>query len=667
MPQSTPQIDTEDLESLRSDDSISTVNSEAHEHQQRPRSLHHIQSRVEGHEQIQPLASRVSTLRDKSLMVPRKKRRGLLSQFSLIPEYKDPRDYPSILKKFIVLLIAYASMMGPMGTSIVFPAIGLITSDYNTSTIMVNVSVGIYLISLGVFPLWWSSISELKGRRTVYLVSFTLLFAFCIGTAVSPNIQAFIILRVLCGASSASVQSVGAGTIADLYAPEERGKNLGYFYLGALTAPLLSPIIGSLLVNHWSWRSTQWFMVILAGANVILIVLFLPETLRLQENKSAIAAILAERRNANKQSDGEDTDGKGQEEKPESLARIENDENSDEEDSRIERMMTYTSEVPNYIVENYLDPGAPQISKIQSHDPKLEQRVRENDLKKLKTNLENEIERIETRKSGKSNTNHNQQSNKKGKEEEKEEEEKEKDKQSWKKTLYIYLIRPLKSLHFLRYPAVSLAISFSAISFAALYFVNITIEYRYSRPPYNFKPLYIGLLYIPNSVTYIFASIYGGRWVDNLLKSYKEKHGILAPEARISWNVVTAVICFPISLLIFGWCLDKKEHWVTPLVGTALFGFASMMTIGATVSYLVDSLPGRGATGVALNNLIRQIFAATAVFVTEPMLEGMGTGWAFTMLAFVVLGGSSVLIVLKRKGDYWRENYDLQKLYDLIE
>ena len=389
MPQSTPQIGTEDLESLRSDDSISTVNSESHEHQQRPRSLHHIQSRVEGHEQIQPLASRVSTLRDKSLMVPRKKRRGLLSQFSLIPEYKDPRDYPSILKKFIVLLIAYASMMGPMGTSIVFPAIGLITSDYNTSTIMVNVSVGIYLISLGVFPLWWSSISELKGRRTVYLVSFTLLFAFCIGTAVSPNIQAFIILRVLCGASSASVQSVGAGTIADLYAPEERGKNLGYFYLGALTAPLLSPIIGSLLVNHWSWRSTQWFMVILAGANVILIVLFLPETLRLQENKSAIAAILAERRNANKQSDGEDTDGKGQEEKPESLARIENDENSDEEDSRIERMMTYTSEVPNYIVENYLDPGAPQISKIQSHDPKLEQRVRENDLKKLKTNLEN--------------------------------------------------------------------------------------------------------------------------------------------------------------------------------------------------------------------------------------------------------------------------------------
>lgn len=72
-----------------------------------------------------------------------------------------------------------------------------------------------------------------------------------------------------------------------------------------------------------------------------------------------------------------------------------------------------------------------------------------------------------------------------------------------------------------------------------------------------------------------------------------------------------------------------------------------MMTIGATLSYLVDSLPGKGATGVALNNLIRQILAATAVFVTTPMLNGMGTGWAFTMLAFIVLGASSVLIILK--------------------
>ena len=35
-------------------------------------------------------------------------------------------------------------------------------------------------------------------------------------------------------AQSASVQAVGAGTIADLWAPFERGRAMGYFYLGKL-------------------------------------------------------------------------------------------------------------------------------------------------------------------------------------------------------------------------------------------------------------------------------------------------------------------------------------------------------------------------------------------------------------------------------------------------
>ncbi|QLL32146.1 hypothetical protein HG536_0C03140 [Torulaspora globosa] len=600
-------------------------------------------------------------LKDERYVVPKKERRGLLARFTLIPEFKDPREYQASIKKLIVFIIAFSSVMGPMATSIVFPAINPIVKSLDTTTFMVNVSVGVYSLSLGIFPIWWSSLSELHGRRSVYVISFVMLFAFCIGTSLSPNIESFIVLRVLCGAASASVQSVGAGTVSDLFEPEERGRNLGIYYMGALMAPLVSPIIASGLLTRWSWRSTQWFMVILSGVNVLLLVFLLPETLRTQDSKAAIAAILLERRkenlnrspcdlkNADMQSNKGDVHG------PADLQNITG--NGEDEGGEIKRVLTAASSTYKYRPppDNNIDVGAPQISRIQSLDPRWESKIREYDLDRARTNLQNELARIETEKSrgaGKQGDESMQ-------------------KQSTEKGLlsfcYVYFIKPMKSVYFLKYPPVLLAIIFSAISFAILYFVNMTIEYDYSRPPYNFKPLFVGLLYIPNSVTYIIASIYGGRWVDTLLKNYKAKYGILAPEARISWNLVTAVAVFPVSLLIFGWCLDKKCHWVAPLVGTALFGFASMMTIGATVSYLVDSLPGRGATGVALNNLIRQILAAVAVFVTEPMLKGMGTGWAFTMLAFIIIGSSTFLLVLKRYGDYWRQNYDLQKLYDQVE
>ncbi|KOH00367.1 Qdr3p [Saccharomyces eubayanus] len=626
--------------------------------------------------------NQLNRLKNKDYVVPRNERRGLLPQLAIIPEFKDARDYPPMMKKMIVFLIAFSSMMGPMGTSIIFPAINAITTEYKTPVIMVNVSIGVYLLSLGVFPLWWSSLSELEGRRTTYITSFALLFAFSIGSALAPDINSFIALRMLCGAASASVQSVGAGTVADLYISEDRGKNLSYYYLGPLLAPLLSPIIGSLLVNRWPWRSTQWFMVILSGCNVILLTVLLPETLRKQDSKSAIAQILAERRvqiDRNKYGEGQENYQPEEEdeleqtenriaslstEKHNYVREVDGQDSLDLESpgshvaydgpSRENQLQRIYTEASRSMYEYQLDDSGidattAQVTRIRSTDPKLARSIRENSLRKLQTNLEEQVKQVLS-KNGSEIAPREISAVRK----------------CWD-TFFVYFIKPLKSLYFLQYPPVALAITFSAISFSTVYFVNMTVEYKYSRPPYNFKPLYIGLLYIPNSITYLFASIYGGRWVDMLLKRYKEKYGILAPEARISWNVVTSVISFPIALLIFGWCLDKKCHWVTPLIGTALFGYAAMMTIGATLSYLVDSLPGKGATGVALNNLIRQILAATAVFVTTPMINGMGTGWAFTMLAFIVLGASSVLVILKKHGDYWRENYDLQRLYDKVD
>ena len=90
------------------------------------------------------------------------------------------------------------------------------------------------------------------------------------------------------------------------------------------------------------------------------------------------------------------------------------------------------------------------------------------------------------------------------------------------------------------------------------------------------------------------------------------------------------------GLFDFGWTIKYREFWVIPLIGTALFGFASMLVIGATVTYLVDSLPGKGATGVALNNLIRQILAAIATFIVEPLLRAIEQVFYLVLLLDII-------------------------------
>ncbi|KAL2009874.1 hypothetical protein VTN00DRAFT_5681 [Thermoascus crustaceus] len=218
-----------------------------------------------------------------SSVVPRSKRRGLFGQFTLLAEVENPKTYPRKTKWFITFVVAVAAAAAPLGSSIFFPSLSQVSRDLNTTPTITNLSIALYMLSMSIFPLWWSSFSEALGRRTIYLISFSLFVVFNVLSAVSSSIAMLIVMRMLSGGASASVQAVGAGTIADLWEARERGRAMGIFYLGPLCGPLFAPIIGGALAQKWGWRSTQWFLVIYGGVVVLFILLALPETLAVRK------------------------------------------------------------------------------------------------------------------------------------------------------------------------------------------------------------------------------------------------------------------------------------------------------------------------------------------------------------------------------------------------
>ncbi|KAL2814699.1 MFS multidrug resistance transporter [Aspergillus cavernicola] len=212
-------------------------------------------------------------------VVPRLKRRGLLGQITLLEEIENPKSYPRKKKWFVTFIVAVAGSVAPMGSSIFFPALTQVTNDLNTTTTIANLTISLYMLSMAIFPLWWSSFSERLGRRTIYIASFCLFIVFNVLCAVSSSISMLIVMRLLSGGASASVQAVGAGTIADLWDTRERGRAMGIFYLGPLCGPLIAPIVGGALAQRWQWRSTMWFFTAYGAMVLVLIILGLPETL----------------------------------------------------------------------------------------------------------------------------------------------------------------------------------------------------------------------------------------------------------------------------------------------------------------------------------------------------------------------------------------------------
>lgn len=141
------------------------------------------------------------------------------------------------MKSFTLFLVCIG--VNGIRSAIYLPALPHVTAAFNTNATLVNLTVALYMLALGLFPLWWSAASERLGRRTIYVISFALWIVFNVLCATSQDISELIVMRILAAGAGASVQAVGAGTLADIFIPQERGRAMGYFYIGPLCGPLV--------------------------------------------------------------------------------------------------------------------------------------------------------------------------------------------------------------------------------------------------------------------------------------------------------------------------------------------------------------------------------------------------------------------------------------------
>ncbi|KAL9592192.1 MAG: hypothetical protein Q9179_006965 [Wetmoreana sp. 5 TL-2023] len=485
--------------------------------------------------------------------VPRDKRRGLFARFTFLAEVAEPKSYPRSTKWFITFIIALAAVAAPLGSAIILPTLLDISRDLHSTPTVTNLSVAFYLLSMSIFPLWWSSFSETMGRRTIYIVSFTLFVLWNILAAVSTNIAMLIVTRLLGGGAAASVQAVGAGTIADIWEVKERGHAMGIFYLGPLMGPFIAPIIGGVMAEKLGWRSTQWALVIFGGFILFFLFFALPETLK--NRRSALDVPLGEAESA-----------------------------------------------------------SPTLTRATSAQI-LHQRTR-----------------------------------------------------TWMKWLKRAFIDPLKILLYLRFPAIAITVSYVAIAFGSLFLLNISLETTFSQPPYKFNTIEVGLTYIPNSIGYILASFFGGKWSDRIMAREAERAGrrsennklIYIPEDRMRENAWIAAFLYPAALIWYGWTAEKGVVWPVPLLANFFFGIGSMLIFAMATTMLTEFMPRKASSGVAANNFFRNIFSCIGALTAEPLIGAIGDGWLFTGVGVIALCSGSVIWAMRKYGPRWRESMDAQ-------
>jgi MFS family permease len=81
--------------------------------------------------------------------------------------------------------------------------------DLHVSLGAVSLTITSYLIVQGISPLIWGSLSDVLGRRLIYIYSFALYISANIVLSFSPNFAVLLIFRGIQAAGSASTVSIG--------------------------------------------------------------------------------------------------------------------------------------------------------------------------------------------------------------------------------------------------------------------------------------------------------------------------------------------------------------------------------------------------------------------------------------------------------------------------
>ncbi|KAI8089348.1 major facilitator superfamily domain-containing protein [Halteromyces radiatus] len=191
-----------------------------------------------------------------------------------------PIDFPRRTKRLILMTIALATLIAPISTTIYMPALVTIQTALNTDDTTMNATLSAFTFTIAVCPIFWSALGDAYGRRRVYLISFIIYIFGSVCCALSVNIGMFIAFRIVSAIGSSSVMSMGAGTIADVFAPSERGRAFAMYATGPLLGPALGPIIGGYLNLGLGWRSDLAFVAIYGVIIWLCILFFLPETTR---------------------------------------------------------------------------------------------------------------------------------------------------------------------------------------------------------------------------------------------------------------------------------------------------------------------------------------------------------------------------------------------------
>jgi multidrug resistance protein len=202
---------------------------------------------------------------------------------------KNPKNWSLVYRAWVIVTVAFSAWVVVLySTSYMSSAPGL-ESELGVSSLGATTGLTTYLLGLALGSLFSAPLSELYGRRIVYILSLGTWILLIIPCGLAESFAVILASRFFGGVAAAALVSNGPGSIVDVSKPDQLALGMSLYSLGPFSGPVLGPFIGGVVFQYLNRRWTNWIVLALGGLAFLMMLTveetYIPHILRRETSR----------------------------------------------------------------------------------------------------------------------------------------------------------------------------------------------------------------------------------------------------------------------------------------------------------------------------------------------------------------------------------------------
>ncbi|KAK3942030.1 mfs multidrug transporter [Diplogelasinospora grovesii] len=183
---------------------------------------------------------------------------------------ENPKNWPLWYRSWVIFAVSFSTWVVVLySTSYTASIPGLMDEYHVRNQSIVTLGVTTYLLGLAVGSLIVAPMSELYGRRPVFIICLVVFAVLVIPCALATSLAEIIVVRFFGAVFGAAMVSNSPGTVVDIAHPDYLALCISLWSIAPLNGPVTGPLIGGFVYQYLGWRWDNWLVLILAGVALL--------------------------------------------------------------------------------------------------------------------------------------------------------------------------------------------------------------------------------------------------------------------------------------------------------------------------------------------------------------------------------------------------------------